>query len=57
MSEQQQNPFPTDNFKKYSKKTNLKLTILEISVITSGCILYAKISRTVLFGLVFLLHF
>ena len=57
MSEQQQNPFPTDNFKKYSKKTNLKLTILEISVITSGCILYAKISRIVLFGLVFLLHF
>ena len=27
-----QNPFPTDNFKKYTKKTNPKITILEILV-------------------------
>ena len=27
-----QNPFPTDNFKKYSKRTNPKITILEISL-------------------------
>ena len=26
------NPFPTDNFKKYIKKTNLKITILEILI-------------------------
>ena len=27
-----QNPFPTDNFKKYNKKSNPKITILEILV-------------------------
>ena len=27
-----ENPFPTDNFKKYTKKTNPKITIVEILV-------------------------
>ena len=29
---QTHNPFPTDNFKKYTKKTNPKITILECLV-------------------------
>ena len=61
-----QNSLPTYNFKKYCSKNNPKVTILEIlvykiqpeitDIINSGSILYIKISRIVVFGLVFKLY-
>ena len=61
-----QDPLPTYNFKTYSTKTYPKITILKILIykiqleitdfIISGCILYTKISRIVIFGLVFKLY-